>query len=333
MKVLIVGGTGLISAGIVKHLLARKAEITVFNRGKRDASAHAGIRQITGDRNDEAAFENAFADERFDAVIDMICFKSKQAESSVRAFAGRCDHFIFCSTVCTYAPGIPARVLIDETYPLLPPVGDDYGQAKVACEQIFQRAHEQKKFKATIIRPSCTYGPGNNLVDQLGSKPTSWWRIEQGLPILCGGDGLALWQATHRDDCGKLFAYAVGNAKTHGKAYNATNDEVMTWRDYYRQTAAALGRKATLLFMPMDWIRKQDPKGCWLYGVSRWHAGYDSSAAKRDVPEFRCEIGIERGAKETFADMRRRGQWGGEDPQYQQMVDKALQLGMEPTEA
>ena len=38
MRVLMIGGTGLISTGIVKHLLDRKAEITVFNRGKRPST-------------------------------------------------------------------------------------------------------------------------------------------------------------------------------------------------------------------------------------------------------------------------------------------------------
>ena len=32
MRVLIVGGTGLISTGIVKHLLSRGADVTLFNR-------------------------------------------------------------------------------------------------------------------------------------------------------------------------------------------------------------------------------------------------------------------------------------------------------------
>ena len=33
MNVLLLGGTGLISTGIVKHLLKRKVELTLFNRG------------------------------------------------------------------------------------------------------------------------------------------------------------------------------------------------------------------------------------------------------------------------------------------------------------
>ena len=34
MRTLVIGGTGLISRGIVKHLLARGAQVRAFNRGK-----------------------------------------------------------------------------------------------------------------------------------------------------------------------------------------------------------------------------------------------------------------------------------------------------------
>jgi uncharacterized protein YbjT (DUF2867 family) len=51
MKVLVIGGTGLISTGIVKHLLARKAEVTVFNRGRR-SQPPAGVNVLQGDRGD-----------------------------------------------------------------------------------------------------------------------------------------------------------------------------------------------------------------------------------------------------------------------------------------
>jgi uncharacterized protein YbjT (DUF2867 family) len=34
MRALVIGGTGLISRGIVKHLLARGVEVRAFNRGK-----------------------------------------------------------------------------------------------------------------------------------------------------------------------------------------------------------------------------------------------------------------------------------------------------------
>jgi len=61
-------------------------------------------------------FERQFAATRFDAVIDMICFTPEQAASDVRAFRGRCEQFIFCSTVCTYGVKMPPQVLVDELF-------------------------------------------------------------------------------------------------------------------------------------------------------------------------------------------------------------------------
>jgi nucleoside-diphosphate-sugar epimerase len=157
MKVLVIGGTGLISTGIVAHLRARSADITLFNRGKRANDAR-DLPVIFGDRNVPAEFEGRLARERFDVVIDMVCFSPAQAEATVRACAGRTQQLIFCSTVCTYGIDIPPHVLIDETFPLRPT--SEYARNKVTCEQTFLRAAAAGLFQTTIIRPSNTYGPG-----------------------------------------------------------------------------------------------------------------------------------------------------------------------------
>jgi nucleoside-diphosphate-sugar epimerase len=330
MRVLLIGGTGLISTGIIKHLRARGAKITMFNRGQRENAVGDRVEQITGDRNDFAAFEKRFGSEKYDIVIDMICFKPEQAESAVRAFAGRCEQFIFCSTVCTYGVKIPPTVVIDESSSQEPI--SEYGRNKVACEKVYLDAHAQGKFKTTVIRPSCTYGPGGRLIDNLEFNPPTWDRIERGLPVLCSGDGLGLWVATHRDDCGKLFAYAAGNAKTYGQSYNATRDENFTWRDFYREAAQAIGKPANVLFMPAGWIIKHDlARFGLLREITQFHGAYSSEKAKRDVPEFRCEIGFVEGAKQTLADIRRRNEWRRSegDEVYESMVRQAQSIGVE----
>src|SRR5579859_6793577 len=70
MQVLIIGGTGLISTGIVKHLLARGADVTVFNRAQRESVLTGEVKRLTGDRNQFDEFERRFADARFDVVIE-----------------------------------------------------------------------------------------------------------------------------------------------------------------------------------------------------------------------------------------------------------------------
>ncbi len=330
MNVLIVGGTGLISTGIVKHLLARSAQVTAFNRGKRESSLPPAVKTLNGDRNKFDDFERTFKDQRFDVVIDMVCFNPDQAESAIRAFEGRCEQFIFCSTVCTYGVKSPPNIFVNETFPQEPI--STYGKNKLACEKIFLAAHEAGKFKTTIIRPSSTYGAGAPLIDNLESDPVSWDRVERGRPVLCAGDGLGLWVSTHRDDCGKLFAYAALNEKTYGQAYNATRDEHLTWQEYYRQVGAGLGKQPRVIFLPADWILKQDPtRFTLLREITRYHGAYDSSKAKRDVPEFKCEIGLEKGSRHTFADLRRRYAWkdSAVDKLYQTMVDQAIAMGLE----
>lgn len=334
MRVLILGGTGLISVGIVKHLLARGGEITVFNRGQRDASQlPKGVKALVGDRNELETFERRFAGEHFDVVIDMIAFTPSAAMSDVRAFGGRCTHFIFCSTVCTYGVKIPAGVVIDESFPQEPV--SDYGRNKLACERIILDAQRGGAFMATVIRPSSTYGPGSPLIDQLEVNPIAWDRIARGLPVIVADDGLGLWNSTHRDDVGKLFAYASLNATTYGKSYNATTQRVFTWRDYYREAAAALGTTAKLISMPADWIVARDPKRFGLLAeITRHHGPYTSAAAMADVPEFRCEIGFEAGAKQTIDDMKRRDALRtGPDTGYESMVEAAIACGAKPVDA
>jgi len=330
LNALVIGGTGLISTGIVKHLLARGAQVTVFNRGRREQAVPAGVRQISGDRADSNSLVATFAERRFDVVYDMICFSPEQAEASVRAFSGRCAQFVFCSTVCTYKVNTPPGVLIDEDWPLEPL--SEYGRNKVSCERVFQQASENGAFALTIARPSHTYGPGGSLIDQQEFDSGTWDRVARGLPVLVAGDGLGLWQSTHRDDCGQFFAYAALAQRTFNQAYNVTRDEVLTWRDYYREVSRALDTQAELIFVPTRWLIAQDPKRfAFLAETTQFHGAYSSAKAKAHVPEFRALIGLEAGARETFADMRRRGAWrdSGADLPYQRIVERALALGFE----
>lgn len=336
MRVLIIGGTGLISVGIVKHLLARNdlTELVLFNRGKRDRLNHPKVRTLIGDRNEFDVFEKRFAAERFDVVIDMICFAPTQAHSLVRTFSGRTSQLIFCSTVCTYGVKIPSYAVVDERFPQEPI--SQYGRDKLECERILLDADKGGAFRTTVIRPSHTYGEGSPLIDQLEPNPVAWDRIARGLPVLCAGDGLGLWNSTHRDDCGKLFAHASGNAVTFGKSYNATTQRVFTWRDYYREAANAIGKPAQLLFMPAEWIVKHDPKRFQLLAeITRFHGAYTSELAAAEVPQFNCEVDFPSGAKRTLDDVRERNAWrtSSGDEVYDMMVKKAIDAGATPTEA
>jgi len=327
MQVLIIGGTGLISTGIVKHLLARKADITMFNRGQRAAGIPAGVHVLNGDRNESGVFERECGSRQWDVVIDMICFTPEQAKTDIQIFAGKCRHFIFCSTVCTYGIKVPPHVFIEETFPQEPISA--YGKNKLLCERIFLQAHHDQQLAVTIIRPSNTYGPGGTLIDNLEFDPVAWDRIERELPVLCAGDGLGLWVATHRDDVGKLFAYAALTPRTFGQSYNATSDAHMTWEQYYQTVAGILGKPADLRYLPAGQIWARDPgRFGLLREITAFHGAYNSSKAQRDVPEFTCEIPFSAGAAELLDDIRHRKTWktGTNDAIYDQLVEATARM-------
>ena len=80
------------------------------------------------------------------------------------------------------------------------------------------------------------------------------------------------------------------------------------------------------------------PDGIWGFvsaAFERWRErtrAPPAAKAKRDVPEFRCEIGFVEGAKQTLADIRRRGQWRSTegDELYEKMIKTAQATGVEP---
>ncbi|MDZ4721543.1 MAG: NAD-dependent epimerase/dehydratase family protein [Roseiflexaceae bacterium] len=197
MKVLIIGGTGLISSAITRTCLERGVDVTLYNRGQSPVRFNAGATILTGDRYNYPAFIQQIASlGSFDCVIDMLTFTPDHAQSAVEAFQGRTGQYIFCSTVDVYSK--PAS-----RYPLReiePRKGNnEYGRNKILCEDIFAAAHQQGKLSVTTIRPAMSYGEGKGIVDFSGWSTRIFDRLLKGKPILVHGDGSALWVACLAD--------------------------------------------------------------------------------------------------------------------------------------
>jgi nucleoside-diphosphate-sugar epimerase len=237
MRILIIGGTGLISTAITRELVMRGEDVTVYNRGNNSKDKIDGAKWIKGDRTDYPVFESQMSQAgRFDCVIDMICFLPEDAQSLVRAFKGRIEQLIFCSTVDVYNK--PAT-----HYPINEMEGrgpvSAYGENKAKCEDILLRSYEHGDFSLTIFRPAYTYGEGNPIIYTFRSN-SYIDRIAKGKPIIVPGDGSCLWVTCYRDDVGRAFVAAVCNPKTFGKTYNTTGETWMTWNAFHQGVAQAL---------------------------------------------------------------------------------------------
>lgn len=288
MRVLVIGGTGLISTAIVNRLLEKGHEPVLFNRGESPSRLQGAVRTIQGDRQDFEGFVRAVAEVEADAVIDMLTYDRPTAEHAVSVFRGRIIHYLFCSTVCVYGgPLTTIPALEDE--PRTPV--SDYGQKKVDAEDAFMAAFAEDDFPVTMFRPSHCYGPGQPLLDIWGYDASLITRLREGKPIIVAGDGHGLWQPGHVNDMAKGFVGALGRSAVIGKAYNIVGDEIMTWRRFHERMAAAIGVEANIVAMTTEQIAAGTPGGKaeWLKENFQYHAAYSNAALKADMPEF-CDL-------------------------------------------
>ena len=280
-KILLIGGTGLISTPMTRQLLARGHAVTHLNRGKK-AATPAGVAQVVADRQQFAAFEaTVAASGAWDCVIDMCCFEPAEAESCVRAFQGRTKQFIFCSTVDVYArPTKKFPITEDE------PLGgiSVYGKKKVVCEQTMMAGHARGDFAVTVIRPVHTYHDGGGIHNATLNNAAVLGRLSRGLPIIMQGDGQSLWCAVHAEDCAAAFVGAVGNAKAFGRAYH-TGGAPMTWETKHRTVCEVFGWPApTFIHLPTDLLFAAWPERGRISAENfSFNNVFDNTAAERDL--------------------------------------------------
>lgn len=309
MRVLIIGGTGLISTGITLQLLARGDDLTLLNRGSRPLPFEGPIRSLQADRRDFARFEALMAEEGlWDCVIDMVCYQPDEAESAVRAFRGRTKQYIFCSTVDVYTKPA-ARYPIREDADRRPKPSFPYAYAKGLCEETFWAAYARGDLPITVIRPAQTYGEGGRLVHTLGFETYFLDRIRRGMPIVVHGDGTGLWSVCHREDVARAFVGAVGNEHALGRAYTVAGQEWLTWNRYYEGLAEAMRVPCPrLVHIPTEVLGRWMPqKALWCVENFSYINIFDTTAAERDLG-FRYTIPWVEGARRTIEWLAQNGQ-------------------------
>ena len=296
MRVLIVGGTGNISASIVQLLLKKGHEVTCYNRGERGILPK-DVRHIQGDRKQREAFEGAMQNETFDAAIDMICFNAEDAASSVRAFRG-IERFLQCSTVCTY--GVDYDWLpVTEDHPIHPI--SEYGLNKHAADEVYLQAHHDFGFPVTLVKPSTTYGPQMGVNRQI-AREFSWLdRIRKGKPIVVCGDGKAVHQFLHVDDAAKGFVGLLGKEVSKGQTYHLVNRGFISWEDHHRTVMKILGREVELVGIPLlDLMTAGVPDIGVCEAIFSHNTIYSAEKLFRDVPEFQPTVSLEIGFRQII---------------------------------
>lgn len=315
MKILFIGGTGVISTACARLAVERGFDLAVLNRGNRAVTP--GVQQIVADIADPAAAATALGDRHWNAVVDFISFTPAELAKRIALFRGRVGQFIFISSASVYQKPM-AHFPITESTPLVNPFWD-YSRNKIACEDRLLQALREENFPVTIIRPSWTYN--ENRITVPVNSPKSFTvvdRMRRGLPVIVPGDGTSLWTMTHHTDFAKGLVGLLGHQGAIGQAFHITSDEVLTWNQIYEAVAAAAGvAKPKLIHIASDFITACLPEfSGGLHGDKAHSAVFDNSKIKRFVPGFHAVTRFRDGMTGTLA-------WFDADPARREVDAKA----------
>ena len=319
MKVLFIGGTGLISAAATRLALAEGFDLYLLNRGSRPPGL-PGSHHLVADVRRPAEVRAALQDFEFEVVVDWIAYAPDDIERDMALFRGRVGQYVFISSASAYQKP-PEHYLITEITPLHNPYWE-YSRNKIACEERLMRARRDEEFPVTIVRPSMTYD--TNLPIAMGGWGTYTLadRLIRGRQIIVHGDGSSLWVVTHADDFARGLLGLLGNGRAVGEAFHITSDEVLTWNQIYQTIAEALGAEANIVHVPSDFIARVSPELAGsLLGDKTWSVVFDNTKIKTFVPGFQAATPFRDGIRRTLA-------WFAADGE-RQCVDDAVNTEMD----
>lgn len=325
MKVLFIGGTGLISTAVSKLAIDRGFELYLLNRGMRKENIPDGAKLIQADIRDVEATAEAVKGYNFDVAVDWIGFVPQHVENDITLLQDKVNQYIFISSASAYQK--PAsHYIVTESTPLSNPYWE-YSQHKIACEERLMKEYRENGFPVTIVRPSLTYG------DQMVHAATNSWkhpytiidRMRKGKKIIVPGDGTSLWTMTHNTDFAKGFVGLMGNMQTIGHAFHITSDEVLSWNQIYELIGRVAGVKPNLVHISSDFIAAFAPwmKGD-LLGDKMSGIVFDNSKIKRFVPGFVATTTVEQGFRKAMKWFDSHPEHCTIDEEWNNLMDKII---------
>jgi nucleoside-diphosphate-sugar epimerase len=319
LRVLFIGGSGIISSACSRLAVERGLDLYVLNRGAnglRPLPEAATV--LRADIRDTSAVTAALGGLEFDAVVDWVAYTPEHVRADLELFRGRTGQYVFISSASAYQTP-PARLPVTESTPLRNPYWA-YSQDKIACEDLLVAAYRDEGFPVTIVRPSHTYD--RTTVPFTGGHWTAVERMRRGKEVIVHGDGTSLWTLTHHEDFARGFVPLLGHPRALGEAIHITSDDVLTWNQIAEALAAAAGATARIVHVPSDVIASADAEwGAGLLGDKAHSMVFDNTKLRRLVPDFVATIPFERGAREIVA-------WHDEDP-ARRRVDERIDALMD----
>lgn len=326
MKVLIVGGTGVISTAVVKEAIKQGIKVTCINRGfNHGNSTCEDVETLHFDVRNRQLAEKKLSGRSFDVVVDFICAKASDAEYSLSLFKKLCKQYVFISTDSVYKLREDGHY--DENCDQ-PNSEWDYSYMKSECEDVVKSICTASELHYTIVRPSITYGNTRipyGFMPPVGYHYSIVKRIIAGKPIPIWNNGSNIQTLIRVEDFAVGMVGLWGNPNAMDNDFNISGEWV-SWSDVLDVIDSYLGKKSIRVNIPLSWILQKLPERRGEFLIDRSVDHYVSNEKlKKIVPKFSVNCTLKDGVAKTIEYYESHNNIFGIDYRYDGLCDMIIQ--------
>ena len=256
-KILILGGTGIISTSVVSEIID-KHDITIVNRGIHKNNFGCAVKTIKCNLRNESLEElkSKFLEE-YDVVIDFVSYTTQELKRNLELFNHKFKQYIFISTSTIFNESSSITEESD-----LSDLSWVYCKNKHDCEKLLIEESKKGGFAYSIVRPYVTY---DKTRIPLQFAPNEYYtvinRMLTGKPIIVVNKDKEI-SITNSYDFAKLFKNIIMNEKAFNNDFNIVGKDKTTWFELYQLCEKGFGApKVDYIFIDNLQDMKDDVKG------------------------------------------------------------------------
>jgi nucleoside-diphosphate-sugar epimerase len=298
MQVLVVGGTGPSGPHVVRGLLGRGHDVTIFHRGAHEPPELADVEHVHGDPHFRESIGKALGSRAFDLVVAMY----GRVRHLAPALAGRCAQFISISGAPVYHGFFPGTgrlpIPVTEDHPVVRQDSGDpairFSRRLADAEQAVFACHPQ----ATVFRFPMLYGPNN-------TRPHEWSvvrRVRDGRRhmILPDGGSQIHTRCAARNAAAFVLAAVDKPDIAAGQIYNCGDPANWSLRQWAETIAGLLGADLDMVAMPREIAVEATTTLLPLGGTTATHCVLSTEKARRELG-YKPAIGPVEALEEVLA--------------------------------
>jgi len=231
MKLLLIGGTGVIGSNIIKILDNTDSKLYITTRKNRINTDN--INYIIGNAHDYHFIKNILNNDYYDCIIDFMIYSTDEFKKRIEDLLKSTSHYFYLSSARVYADS--DNPITENSLRLLDVIkdrkylqSDEYALAKARQEDIIKSSSYTNW---TIIRPYITYGDNRF---QLASFEKEYWlyRALMGKTIVFPEEMLYKKTTfTYAKDVAIAINNLINRKEAFSNIFNIVNGKYITWND------------------------------------------------------------------------------------------------------